>query len=224
MLRLRFGNRLILLSLAALCIGFVACGDETDSGTGTPTDAGSTSDAGTKADAGDAGTTDDAGTPPDAGDETDAGTPADAGMSPDAGMNNGTTATLAGDVIRTGGGGFGGGTGDGKGNLYIGVFTANPINGQNPMLVGQQLIQNVDLSTNTKKVAYQITGIPPRAEPYHVSAFLDDNNNVSAQNPAPDVGDSVAMDNLISQTVPTATLNSATTVTKNLDLNVVRPF
>jgi hypothetical protein len=49
--------------------------------------------------------------------------------------------------------------------------------GPAPNAVGVQLIENADLSSTSTQIEYRIEGIPPRAEAYYVSAFLDDDGN-----------------------------------------------
>ena len=149
----------------------------------------------------------------------------DAGSTPTPTADAGTvpppsSGTVQGNVTRSGTPANGG-----RGGLYVAVLTADPvINRDSAMLVGNALIPNVDMSSASTSIPYTITGIPPRAEPYFVTAFLDDNNNASTTDPAaagPDRGDLVSLESFMT---PQVTVPDSTPVNRNLDLNFNLPF
>ena len=85
----------------------------------------------------------------------------------------------------------------GIGPVFIALFEKNPItastSGSDPGLVAFQRIENVDFNPANTMVPYRLEGIPPRAEPYFVTAFLDDNMSADTSMPAsagPDRDDS----------------------------------
>jgi len=143
--------------------------------------------------------------------------PADARVT-DAGESE--SATLTGSITRSAAPAAGG-----IGHLYIAVFTLDPVsNADTTELVGAARVDDVDMSGDGVSVVYAVTGIPPRAEPYFVTAFLDDNGTVVADDPAaagPDRGDLIALDGFAS---PQVTLSSATSVALDLELNFNLPF
>ena len=91
-------------------------------------------------------------------------------------------------------------------------------------VVGNALLEDVDLSAAGASVAYAIDGIPPRAEDYYVIAFLDDNGNVDTSDPSsagPDRGDLVSLNGV---STPKVSLPTAGDHTHDIDLNLVMPF
>lgn len=139
--------------------------------------------------------------------------------SPDADVALGG-ATLTGTITRSAQPAAGG-----IGNLYIAVFTLDPVsNADTTVNVANARIENADMSADDAMVTYTMLGVPPRAEPYYVTAFLDDNGTVDTTDPAnagPDRGDLVAIDGFAS---PQVSITSETTVTLDLDLNFNLPF
>lgn len=192
--------------LALLALALMGC-----DGSSVAVDAGS---ARPPADA--AGPVADAGSPPV---ESDAGA-ADAG--PPSGLDAGASGagTLTGSVTRTAAPAAGG-----RGDLYIAVFTADPVTDRaSAMNVAQLRLEDVDMSADGAAVPYTLAGVPPRAEPYFVTAFLDDNHTVMAADPAsagPDRGDLVALDGFAS---PRVTVATATTVPFDIVLSFNLPF
>ena len=91
-----------------------------------------------------------------------------------------------------------------------------------------QGVDDADLSMDSSRITYRIEGIPLRAEPYYISAFLDDNDNVDEQMPdsiAPDKPDPIDAElQGFSLSFPTVTVDSAAEVTFDLDLKFKRPF
>jgi len=81
-------------------------------------------------------------------------------------------------------------TGDGKGNIYMLFFTGKdfpPKYTEKPFVVHK--IPNVDFKDASKKVPYQVSGIPTGS--WLVYVFIDDNNNWSMKEHMPDTGDLV---------------------------------
>ncbi|GAB4202418.1 MAG: hypothetical protein OHK0013_15680 [Sandaracinaceae bacterium] len=113
----------------------------------------------------------------------------------------------------------------GRGHLYIAVFTADPVlDRTGARNVANARVDDVDMSAPGARIPYVVTGIPPRAEPYFVTAFLDDNRTVDASDPSsagPDRGDLVALDGLGS---PRVTVPDTRPVTFDLVLNFNLPF
>lgn len=113
----------------------------------------------------------------------------------------------------------------GRGHLYVAVFTSDPVTDRDgAMNVANTRIDDVDMSAAAARVPYTVLGIPPRSEPYYVTAFLDDNGTVDASDPAsagPDRGDLVALDGFSSVSV---TVSDDTPVSLDLDLNFNLPF
>lgn len=119
--------------------------------------------------------------------------------------------------------------GDGIGDLYIAVLDGNPLalggGGATPNAVGVQLIENADLSLTSTQIEYRIEGIPPRAEAYYISAFLDDDDNAEPGAGAqPDRGDLLNLESLLPPAIPTQVIDSATEFIFDIDLNQTRPF
>jgi hypothetical protein len=113
----------------------------------------------------------------------------------------------------------------GRGHLYVAVFTTDPVRDRmGARNVANARVEDVDMSAAGVSVPYTVTGIPPRAEPYFVTAFLDDNRTVDASDPAsagPDRGDLVALDGFSSVQV---SVPDARPVSLDLDLNFNLPF
>jgi hypothetical protein len=139
-----------------------------------------------------------------------------------------TGAVLTGVVSRSGDPAR---DGDGIGNLYIAVLDSNPLagfgggGGPAPNAVGVQLIENADLSSTSTRLAYRIEGIPPRAEAYYISAFLDDDGNAEPGAGAePDRGDLLNLESLLPPALPTLVMDAASGYEYDIDLNQTRPF
>lgn len=121
--------------------------------------------------------------------------------------------------------------GDGVGSVYIAVFTENPISGFGPnpnaMLVAVGILEGADLSDEATRLSYRIEGIPVRPEPYHISAFQDDNGNVDPQMPdsaQPDTSDPIdATFMMFMLSFPTVVIDSTDEKTLDLDLKFKRP-
>jgi hypothetical protein len=115
----------------------------------------------------------------------------------------------------------------GRGNLYIAVFTEDPVTmGAGATPVANLRLDAVDMSADGASIPYTMPGIPPRAEPYFVTAFLDDNGTASTSDPSmagPDRGDLVTID-AASFGSPRVTVASATTVNFDIVLNFNLPF
>jgi hypothetical protein len=111
----------------------------------------------------------------------------------------------------------------GVGNVYIAVFDGNPIADQaNAKVVAQTVLMNVDLGASSASFAYRVDGIPVRAAEYQVVAFLDDDHNASATNPAPSKGDLVTIDLMAFGGVKAPVTKSGDT-TLDLQLNAALP-
>jgi hypothetical protein len=138
-----------------------------------------------------------------------------------------TGAVLTGVVSRSGDPAS---DGDGIGDLYIAVLDGNPLagfggGGATPNAVGVQLIENADLSLTSTQIEYRIEGIPPRAEAYFISAFLDDDDNAEPGAGAqPDRGDLLNLESLLPPAIPSLVMDSATEFLYDIDLNQTRPF
>ena len=139
-----------------------------------------------------------------------------------------TSAVLTGVVSRSGDPAR---DGDGIGDLYIAVLDGNPLagfgggGGPAPNAVGVQLIENADLSSTSTQIEYRIEGIPPRAEAYYVSAFLDDDGNAEPGAGAePDRGDLLNLESLLPPALPTLVMDAASAYEYDIDLNQTRPF
>jgi hypothetical protein len=113
----------------------------------------------------------------------------------------------------------------GRGHLYVAVFTSDPVvDRMGARNVANARIDDVDMSAAGARVPYTVTGIPPRPEPYFVTAFLDDNRTVDPSSPesaGPDRGDLVALEGFGS---PRVTVPDARPVTLDLVLNFNLPF
>ncbi len=111
----------------------------------------------------------------------------------------------------------------GVGPLFIALFEKNPITasttGQDPVLVAFQRIENVDFTSSNTMIPYRLEGIPPRAEPYFITAFLDDNMTADTSSPesaGPDRNDLISLDGVGPVTV---TIDQADEFMLDLDLN-----
>jgi hypothetical protein len=113
----------------------------------------------------------------------------------------------------------------GRGDLYIALFTTDPVTDRmGARRVADARIENVDMSAAGARIPYTVSGIPPRSEPYFVTAFLDDNDTVDPTDPSragPDRGDLVALMGFSSLRV---TVSGTGTVTQDIDLNFNLPF
>ena len=85
------------------------------------------------------------------------------------------------------------------------------------------MIEGADLRAADAVVPYEIQGVPPRAAPYFMSAFFDDNQDADPAPGAakPDRGDLVTMDGLGS---PKVTLDTPGATTFDLVLSFALPF
>ena len=208
--------RILAASTRALVAASVlyACGGAGSGGEGPPGSS-TGSDASVAVDGasvhGDAGVLNDASSTPDA--STDAPTTP-------LGCDSGMCGSLVGHVSRksTTMAQHGG-----VGNVYIAVFDGNPIADQaNAKVVAQAVLMNVDLTASTASIAYRVDGIPARATEYQVVAFLDDDHNASATNPAPSKGDLVTIDLMAFGGVKASVTKSGDT-TLDLQLNAALP-
>ncbi|UJR81559.1 hypothetical protein [Sandaracinus amylolyticus] len=113
----------------------------------------------------------------------------------------------------------------GRGHLYIAIFDRDPVlDRDGATVVANGLVMDADMSASGARIVYSVLGIPPRAEPYYVVAFLDDNGNADTSDPrraGPDRGDLVSLMGLSS---PQVTVSSATVVARDIDLNASLPF
>lgn len=113
----------------------------------------------------------------------------------------------------------------GKGGLYVAIFERNPITDMNnPGLVARTFIPNADMSAAGASYDYTLGPIPPRAEAYYITAFLDDNNTVDMNDPSnagPDRGDLVSLNGF---SFPTVMVTQPSQQTLNLVLNTALPF
>jgi len=113
----------------------------------------------------------------------------------------------------------------GQGDLLIAVFTKDPISDQaNAMVVAQARLADVDMTSPTASIAYEVVDIPPRAEPYFVIAFLDDNHTTSSTDPTtarPDKGDLVSLNGIA---VPKVTVAAPGGVAHDIALTIAMPF
>ena len=129
-----------------------------------------------------------------------------------------TTATLHGVVTRSGTPAV-----DGIGGLYIALFDMDPVVAMDEAsVVGSAFVPDVDMSAAGASIAYEMADIPPRAEPYFVIAFLDDNDSVTDPTAAaPDRGDLISLDGFAA---PQVTLSEPTRVELDIDLTENLPF
>ena len=110
---------------------------------------------------------------------------------------------------------------DGFGDLFIAVFDGNPIL-ESPNALGFQLIPDLDLTDPEAVVLYEIASLEPgEADPFHVIAFFDDNDNATPPEPEPDRTDLVSM---IGLAAPTVSIPSDDGATLDLVLNLGMPF
>jgi hypothetical protein len=88
---------------------------------------------------------------------------------------------------------------DGKGDLYVAVFTQNPVDLNAPddlLPVAQVLIEDIDFNIASSGAPYVLEGIEPQNQPFFAIAFFDDNDNLDPNDPGPDKGDLVSLDGL----------------------------
>ncbi|MCA9647195.1 MAG: hypothetical protein KC492_41185, partial [Myxococcales bacterium] len=111
------------------------------------------------------------------------------------------TASLAGQIGRTARipSGL-----DGVGNVYIAVFSDNPVTNMNAEALANTLIMDADLSQDGTGVSYRVDNIPLSNEPRYVVAFMDDDGNVTPDDPSPKKPDLIAFDGLSPITVTLA--------------------
>jgi hypothetical protein len=177
-------------------------------------------------DSGAGGDDDDATTPPDDDDATtpvdddDSSPPPDDDDSsppPDDDDSTGAgTAPVTGNVTRSAEIQV-----DGVGDIYVAVFETNPMDqGNPPVPVASAFLPAADMIAADASIAYQVD-VVPKAEPYYIFAFFDDNGTASPATPGPDNGDLMTMEGFSS---PTVTVPDSTGATKDLDLNFVMAF
>ena len=106
--------------------------------------------------------------------------------------------------------------GDGIGPLTVAVLPNNPGGGSLDQPLGTFSLESADFSQSTSTVSFIIYGIPPRADPYFVTAFLDDDE--SGTESPPTNGDLFASG--ASKTGPTVVMDSLDTFTLDLDLDI----
>ncbi len=146
-----------------------------------------------------------------------------AGVNNTTGTNNtsnntgGDTATLFGVVTRSAAPAAGG-----VGGLYLAVFDGDPLGGG--QLVANSRIVGADMTSPDAAIAYQIEGIPARADEYFIIGFLDDNETVDPNDEdsqRPDRGDLVSLQGF---GAPKVTIDVAGEKEFDIDLNVNMPF
>lgn len=112
----------------------------------------------------------------------------------------------------------------GRGHLYVAVFDRDPVSmREEAVVVARTIVIDADMSDPAAAIAYEVGGVPPRAEAYYVTAFLDDNGTVGSD-PAtagPDRGDLVALEGFAS---PSVVVDAERRVTLDLVLNFNLPF
>lgn len=112
----------------------------------------------------------------------------------------------------------------GVGGLYVAIFDRDPVTMRDTAVaVGRAIVEDADMREASAAIPYEVTMIPPRAAPYYVTAFLDDNGTVGSDPDAagPDRGDLVALDGFASHQV---VVDGERRVTLDLDLNFNLPF
>ena len=220
-----WGSPALAVLLALVAVGSVACSSDGSSepGDGPPVgvDAGPSAPSSDppSADPGEPEPTDPEPTDPDPEPEPTDPDPDPEPTDPDPVKPNPdpTTGTVFGTVTRSTRN-----SGDGFGDLYIAVFAGDPVRQmQNAELVDIVVIEGVDFSADDTVIEYRIDNIPPRAEPYPVLAFFDDNENVNADAPGPDRGDLLSLDGF---GAPTADMSEPAEVEVDLELNFSLPF
>ena len=106
-------------------------------------------------------------------------------------------------------------TGDGIGELFVGVFAESPMaGGMEPVAM---TTIDVDFSSADAQVDYHLSTLGPREEPYFVLAYLDDNG--SGVLTGLDSGDLVSMQSL--GTAWTISMPEAEDYTLDLELNII---
>jgi hypothetical protein len=113
--------------------------------------------------------------------------------------------------------------GDGKGPLFVALFTANRAQDPDAERVASTVVPEADL-TEGRVVEAVVEHVPPRTEPYHVSVFLDDDASADPTRPAPGRGDSIGMASLTERTVPTLVVDRPGEVEMAVALTFVLPF
>lgn len=112
----------------------------------------------------------------------------------------------------------------GRGHLYVAVFDRDPVSMRDEaVVVARTIVMDADMSDPAAAIPYEVGGVPPRAEAYYVTAFLDDNGTVGTD-PAtagPDRGDLVALEGFAS---PSVVVDAEHRVTLDLVLNFNLPF
>lgn len=143
----------------------------------------------------------------------------DAGSGGDGGTAGGSgSASLEGQIGRTARipSGL-----DGIGNVYIAVFSDNPVTNMNAEALANTLIMDADLSVDGTGISYRVDNIPVSSEARYVVAFMDDDDNVSPEDPSPKKPDLIAFDGIS----PISVTLAAPGVTKlDLVLNAEMPF
>lgn len=152
--------------------------------------------------------------------QTDASSPAhDSGAAASDAGAPASGGTIHGHVTRTAAPAAGG-----VGHLYIAVFDRDPVvDRASARAIARAIVMDADMREGSARIAYEVPGIPPRSEPYFVTAFLDDNGTVGTDpdTAGPDRGDLVALDGFAS---PRVTVASETRVPLDLVLSLNLPF
>lgn len=110
---------------------------------------------------------------------------------------------------------------DGIGDVYIAVFADNPVTNMNAEALANTLIEDADLSQDGTGINYRVDNIEPSSSPRYIVAFMDDDDNVTLEDPAPAKPDLIAFDGLSPITVTLATPGEHEL---NLILNAEIPF
>jgi hypothetical protein len=113
--------------------------------------------------------------------------------------------------------------GDGKGPLYVALFTANRAQDPEAERIASTVVPDADL-TGGRVVEAVLEDVPTREAPYHVSVFLDDDLGADPTSPSPGRGDSIGMADLTERTVPTLVVDRPGEVEMALPLTFVLPF
>lgn len=112
----------------------------------------------------------------------------------------------------------------GRGHLYVAVFDRDPVSARDEAVaVARTIVMDADMSDPSAAIPYEVGGVPPRAEAYYVTAFLDDNGTVGSDpaSAGPDRGDLVALEGLAS---PSVVVDAERRVPLDLVLNFNLPF
>ncbi len=134
-----------------------------------------------------------------------------------------TTATIVGSISRSTDPGRGN---DGAGDVFIALFDQDPITNRSQTPAGAVIIPAVDLSADGASVAYSFPDVVPRAQPYFISAFMDDNGNASAslESAGPDRGDLVMLQSFLPPASKQVTVAAPGEVVFDVDFDQVLPF